>query len=807
MRARNSFAGRIVGTLAGVWVAGIWLGASGLTFAQQLPTEMPPAATPPATVTVTVIGTVCTATGAPVDGASVTVDAQPAPAARTDAEGRFSIALAGGAHVLHVRHPAYAPGTLEIRVGTAASMAAHPIPVVLDALPRFAEDVTVAAVRANADAPMTTRELGRLEIASLNVGQEMPFLLTQVPSLTQYSDSGSTTGYSTIFLRGIPQSRMNVTLDGVPLNEPEDSSFYFANFGDFANALGSLQVQRGVGTSTVGAASFVGSINFASIDFTERPQADIRLATGSFGTSRIGAAINSGQVAGGLRFYGQAAYQESDGFRDHSGMTQKSLYLGALRQTDRSFLKIFGFAGHERSQLSYLATDEATLADDLRANPMSPDERDDFGQRFLTAQYQRALGSKSEITVQGYYNGADGWYRALDAYDGLRQYGLEWQSVGATASYHVRSGAVDFTWGGHVNDFGSRHSRQVVDGAQQYANRGFKNEVNSFAKIEYAAGRWHHYGDAQVRWARFRYEGDVAIDDVSWTFFNPKIGTRYDLGRGMSLYASLGRASREPGRSDMLQGEDNPSVAYDLRAVKPERVVNAETGFTVSRPGVSLQANAFFMEFQDEIAQTGELSETYLPLRQNVGRSFRRGVEVELTWHPASALTLRHSAAFNYSRIRSWTQFYDVYDAAGAWVDSVGRTYADVRPLLTSAVLLNLSADYAPAPWVTLGAAWRYVGSAPLDNTGNPSFATPGFSGVDADASVDLARAFRHGAAAGPRLRVQATNLLDNRRMFPSGYSYQYFTLTGGGALSPAGTRYFYPLATRSVSVMLDLRF
>ena len=245
MRARSSFAGRAARAFAGVWLA-----AAGLAFAQQLPTAVPQAAiqpaTPPTTTTgtVTVTGTVCTAAGARVDGASVTVDAQTAPAARTDAEGRFSIALAGGVHVLHVSHPAYAAGTLEIRVGTPASLAAPPISVVLDALPRFAEDVTVAAVRANADAPMTTRELGRREIESLNAGQEMPFLLTQVPSLTQYSDSGSTTGYSTIFLRGIPQSRMNVTLDGVPLNEPEDSAFYFANFGDFANALGSLQVQR-----------------------------------------------------------------------------------------------------------------------------------------------------------------------------------------------------------------------------------------------------------------------------------------------------------------------------------------------------------------------------------------------------------------------------------------------------------------------------------------------------------------------------------------------------------------------------------
>jgi iron complex outermembrane recepter protein len=780
----------------GLWaLAGLWI-AAGPAFSQPPQAQAPQAA-------VTVTGTVRTAAGALVEGAAITVDDRTEVAARTNVQGQFSITLAPGMHALHASHPAFAAGVLELRVSAAASAA----DIVLGALPRFAEDVTVAAVRADSDAPMTTRDLGRKDIEALNTGQEMPFLLKQVPSITQYSDSGATTGYSSLFLRGIPQSRMNITLDGVPLNEPEDSAFYFANFGDFANALGSLQVQRGVGTSTVGAASFVGSINFASLDFADRPQADVRIGGGSFGTGRVGAALHSGPIAGGFRLYGQAAYQESDGFRDHSGMTQKSLYAGALQQTDTSFFKAFGFVGHERSQLSYYAADEATLDQDLRANPMSPDERDDFTQRFLTAQYRRALKPTSEIAVQGYYNGAGGWYRSLNADEGLLQYGLDWQSVGATASYHVAAGAADFTWGGHVNDFGSRHTRDLVDGARQYSNRGFKNEVNSFAKLGYRMGRWHHYGDLQVRWARFRYEGSLDLGSVSWTFVNPKIGTRYELGRGVSVYGSLGAAGREPGRSDMLQGEDNPSVAYDLRAVKPERVVNVETGVDYARPGLSVHANGYFMEFHDEIAQTGELSETYLPLRRNVDRSFRRGVEVDLAWQPASALTVRQSATFSYNRIRSWTQFYDVYDADGAWTGSTSRTHAGVAPALTPSVLLTLAADCTPAPWVALGATGRYVGASHLDNTGSAGFTAPAFFSLDADASVDLSRALTFAAAAAPRLRIQATNLLDNRRMFPSGYSYQYFTQSAGGSLDPAGTRYFYPLATRSVAASLELRF
>jgi iron complex outermembrane receptor protein len=751
--------------------------------------------------TYTVSGIVRDVSGAPVAGASVSAgDGRPV---QTGADGRFTLQLPRGRHALRVLEPSHSTAVKDIEV--AGPLAG--VEVLLNPVARFAEEVVVAAVRADAEAPITKRGLDRAEIETRNTGQEMPFLLKEVPSVTQYADSGSSTGYSYMYLRGIPQTRMNVTLDGVPLNEPEDSAFYFANFGDLANAIESLQVQRGVGTSTVGAASFVGSINFASIDLKDRAAADLRLGGGSFGTNRISAAVHSGRLGGGIKLYGQAAYQDTEGFRDNSGTTQRSVYLGATHAAGKSFFKVFGFAGQEASQLAFLAADEDTLKQDLRFNPMSPDERDEFGQRFVTAQYHRAFGPATELSVQGYYNGAGGWYRIANAADGLYQYNLDWSSVGATATYHAVRGTLDVTWGGHVNDFESRHARDIVDGPSEYVNRGYKNEANSFVKLGYASGRWRHYGDVQVRWVRFRFDGDLDLGSVAWTFVNPKVGSRYDLGRGVSAYASIGRAGREPGRSDMLQGEDNPTSQYDLSAVKPEEVVNVEAGVEWSRPGFTLRANGYSMAFQHEIAQTGELSEIGLPLRRNVDDSVRRGVEVDLTWQARKFLQVRHSATYSYNRIRSWTQYYDVYDATGAWAGTTSRTHENVMPLLTPAVLLNLGAEYSPAAWCTVGAAGRYVGATHLDNTNSADFTAPGFFGLDADASISLASLLPFTAGAAPRLRVQGTNLLDNRRMFPNGYSYQYFMLDGGGALQPAGTRYYYPLATRSVMVMLDMSF
>jgi iron complex outermembrane recepter protein len=753
-----------------------------------------------------VSGHVRTSSGQPVAGALIVADGGP-PSVEAGADGSFRLDLAAGTHSLRVVRAGYGDITRAIEVGSAPLT----LDLVLTPTARFSENVTVSAVRAPTEAPISKRDIPRSEIDARNVGQEMPFLLDMVPSLTQYSDSGMAAGYSYVYLRGIPQTRMNVTIDGMPINEPEDSAFYFSNFGDFADAVDSIQVQRGVGTSSVGAASFVGSINFASAAFTDRFAAVVRMGGGSFGTRQVNATLNSGTLGHGIKLYAQAATQEADGFRHHSGVKQKSLYVGAMRESGASYFKVFAFAGREQSQLAYLAADEAALAVDLRTNPLTPDERDQFDQRFVTAQYHRAVGARAEVAAQGFYNGADGWYRIADASaepSGLFQYGLAWHNAGASVNVHAATAHADLTWGAYGSAFESRHTRDIVSGAPEYSNHGFKDEFNTYAKFAWTAGRWRWFGDAQLRWAEFRYEGTMPLGSVSWTFFNPKAGVRFDAGHGVDLYASIGRANREPARSDMLQGEDNASVMYDLSAVVPEQVVDTEFGAGYQRAGFSAHVNGYLMEFRHEIAQTGELSEIGLPLRRNVDRSYRRGVEFDVAWRPAQPLQLRYTSTFSRNRIDTWTQFYDVYDAAGSWTGSTSLDHHDVPPYVTPAVLATLSADYTPVRGTTIGGTWRYVGSWHLDNTGSQDFTAPAFNCLDLGGSVDLARVLKFAAAAHPVLRAKVGNLLDNRRMFPNGYSYQYFTAAPDGpSLALQGTRYFYPLATRSAFVGLELRF
>ena len=753
-----------------------------------------PAATSGITGVVTAHG------GGVVTGASVSV-APTGVAVVTDEGGRYRLDVAPGEYLLHVSAAGLAPGELTVRVTGAGWTVAD---VVLEPASRFSDEVTVVAVRARVETPVTKTDVTREEIVQRNVGQEMPFLLKAVPSLTQYSDTGLGAGYSYLSMRGIPQTRMNLTLDGVPLNESEDSALYFVNFGDFASSVGSIQVQRGVGTSTVGAASFAGSINFASLDFSDASEVSARVGAGSFGTTRASLAFHSGEIGSAVRLYLRGSYQGTEGFRERSGVTQGSVFFGASRQTARSFWKVFGFVGRERTELAFLAADRDTLRANLRANPMAPEERDRFGQQFTQAQYHRALGTATELSVQAYYNGAGGWYRIWSdpSRTALYEYGLDWRTLGVAATLRHARGPLSLTWGLHANDFESTHTRAVTGEPRDYANHGLKNEVNTFVKAGYDAGRWHHYGDAQVRWARFRYDGDLDLGAVSWTFFNPRAGTRYQLGRGWSAYGSIGRAMREPARSDLFAGQDNPTIAYDLTAVKPERVADVEGGIEFAGSRANVQVNAYAMEFRDEIALTGELSEIGLPLRRNVDRSSRRGLEVDLSWRPWEQVRIRHTASVSRNRIEEWVQFYDVYDADGTYLASESRTHEQVRPLLTPAYVGNLAVDWVPRPGVTLGAAGRYVSAAFLDNTNSAGYETPEWFTLDLTGTVDLSSVVRTGA---PVLRVLVSNALDSHDQFPSGYSYLYLTREAPGRDVPGGVAYYYPLATRSVLVTLDL--
>ena len=656
--------------------------------------------------------------------------------------------------------------------------------VATTAAPPYSESIVVSAIRADEETPVTKTDIPREEIKKQYHGQDVPLLLRDAPSVNAYTESGvGGSGYSYISLRGVSPTRINFTLDGVPLADSEDMGTYFADFPDLARSLESIQVQRGVGTSTVGSPSFGGSVNMESISLAQDQQTTATLGIGSYGNRQASVGYQSGTLPGDLALYTRLSYIENEGFRDNSGIRQHNVFLSAAKNLGDAQLRLTGFSGHERQQLAFYATDAATLKIDLRANPMRPEENDSFGYDLAQLQYLRANWTASVYYQRGY-----GWYRLYDTTQTLHEYGLDGMLLGTLLTYTHTAGALTTNYGVHLNRFKRDHTRE------DYRNYGVKDEANAFAKATWDAGAWHLYGDAQVRRTTFDYHGDVKIDPISWTFFNPKIGARYDLSSRSSVYASAGMSTREPTRNDMFQGEDNASFPHDLHAVKPERLYDFEAGWNYRAAHVDLSANVYAMEFRNEIASTGELSDIGLLLRRNVDRSYRRGIELDLAWQAAPSVRLKTNANFSRNRINEWTQFFDVYDADFTWTGSRPQLYRNVQPLLTPNVIVNQSIEYSPSSRWSLGGIGRYVGRSYLDNTNDAGFDAPSFFVVDANASYMVT----------PRMRVsvQVNNALNNDRVYPSGYSYRY---DFDGA--PTGTAYYYPQATRNAVLLMDFDF
>jgi iron complex outermembrane receptor protein len=728
------------------------------------------------------------------------IDGQPVPQATVEAAGSRAITDTEGRFVIDVPAGSYTVVVTQAGFQAVAQQAATDTELVITLRPGLAENIVVSGIRADQKTPVTKSDVDRGTIERDYYGQDIPLLLRDTPSIDTYAEAGvGGSGYSYITLRGISPTRLNFTLDGVPLADSEDMGTYFADFPDLARSLQSIQVQRGVGTSTVGSASFGGSINLESIALSPTESTSAEIGAGSFGTKNATVGYQSGALPGGYSFYTRLSGDQSDGFRESSGYRAHNLFISAAKQNESSQLRLTGFTAHEWTQQSFLAAEADTLAENLRANPNSPSDRDSFGYDLAQLQYLRTLSSHTNMTLSVFYQRGYGWYELQSPIPEIAtRYGLDGLLIGSMLTMSTTRGPWTANYGLHINEFRREHNSKSIGlfpvASDNYSNYGTKGEANAFAKFSYDEARWHLYSDAQIRTTNFHYHGDVAIAPIRWTFFNPKLGARYDLSAASSVYASAGMSTREPTRNDLFQGEDNASFAHDLHAVHPEHLIDLEAGWNVRTRSATFGANVYAMNFHNEIASTGELSPIGLLLRRNVDRSYRRGIELEYTWQAVPRLNLRGNANLSRNRIHTWTQFYDGFDTAGAMVFNQAITFHDVNPLLTPTTIVNQTIEYAPWSALTIGLTGRHVGSSYLDNTNNPSFVAPAFTTLEANAAFSVS----HNVG----VHLQVNNLLNNKRVFPSGYSYLFLT----PAKTIDGISYYYPQATRNAVVMVDFR-
>lgn len=649
------------------------------------------------------------------------------------------------------------------------------------------EAVAVTAIRARDEAPIAKKTLTIRDIEERYHGQDVPNLLQGTPSLTIKSETGSPWGYSYIRLRGMEYKRVNFTLDGIPLNDPEDHVLYFADFPDLGNSLQSVQVQRGVGTSSTGVAAYAGSVNLESISLATAPRAvDAQVQGGAFGSMRGSAEYSSGILGNNLAFYARASALSTDGYRRHAGIDGRSMFFSGAWFGARDVLKVTATAGVFADTMAYTGATASELALDRRYNPLRPDERDRFGEQVAGLTYIRSLGPSSLSTMLYRISASGDYDVCIDRCDqqvaDLWRFNLDFGWYGVTSAWTYAHDRLRLDFGANANTYARDHHAYARPDVTNplYLNTGHKQDASGFAKASYDLDRLTLFGDMQARAAWFRYESDrnsgVPDQSIDWRFLNPKLGATVRVSSALSLFASYGVNSREPSREDMFAGFDNldtTNIAFvgSLERLGAERANDFEAGLNLQAGSLVGQLNVFDMRFHNEILPIGELSYIGTPLRKNVPASSRRGVELDVTRRLLPSLDASANLTLMTSNIDAYT-------------DKDGATFRNVPALLTPKVQTSQRLTWRLGD-LDLGAEGRYVGKSQLTNTNDPGLVLPASYVLDARATVHVRRY---------SVTLFGSNL---------GHSRGYST----GNVSSSGTPRYFVLAPPNVHLLLRAAF
>lgn len=765
----------------------------------------------------------------------------------TDSRGKFSFTgVAPGIYMLEVSRVGYERAA--VAVSLTETTTPGPVLVVLTEVVTESQEVVVEAFRASSQTPVTQSNLTQKEIEAQYVGKDIPMLISYTPSINSYSESGSGMGYTYFRLRGIDQTRINMTVNGVPVNDAETQGFFTNNFADLASSAEQIQVQRGVGTSSNGTAAFGGSLNIVTRNLAETPSFMLHSGYGSFNSRRNTVEYQTGRLAGGkVAFYGRLSDLASDGYREHSATRNQSYFVSGALFGKKSVLKLNAWGGVSQSQLAYVGIDSATLKNNRRANPLLPEERDEFRQNFYQLQYTYHFNSRWNVAASAYYvkgtapyfdvrfygfpyayaNMPDTLFRGGDTItttDYTGRYRLDQQYTGGFASLNYKADRLAMSFGAHASRFVSDHYMQVPwmkdlpEGFgpehRAYFNTGTKQDMSAFVKASYRVGsRLTLFADVQVRRATWEYKAqptqylftDYKVEPMAWIFVNPKIGARYQLTAPVAFYLNAGMAGREPTRMDYLRDD----LAWrDVKQddVKPETVYDIEVGTDINTQKLALRANLFYMDFENQIANTGFINSFGAAINQNTGSGHRAGIEIEGVYNITPRVALTHASSFSDNAINSFTQYYNVYDEAGNATGSTSVTYKNTSPALTPAIIVNQGVRYRVLPMLSIEATGRYVDKQYIDNTGTESLSLPSYFVLDASVQLKLEQWTKVGEQTLKVHVFNATNTLYSPSGTIGGYSNNLLQDAQGNrrVITPAA---YFPAAPINFFVTLSMKF
>ena len=693
-----------------------------------------------------------------------------------------------------------------------------------------AEEFIVSATRASASTPTTFQTVTKEEIAKRNLGQDIPILLNFTPNVVSHSDAGAGVGYTGIRIRGTDQTRINATVNGIPLNDAESHGVFWVNMPDFASSVENVQIQRGVGTSTNGAATFGASLNFQTESHQEQAYAHLDNGFGSFNTWRNTVKLGTGLLNDRFSVDARLSSITSDGYVDRAFSDLSSWFASAGYYGEKHVVKLVTFSGKEQTYQSWWGLPENKLENDRTWNYYTYDnETDNYQQDHYQLIYSGQITENWKANAALHYTYGRGYYEQFREDDDFESYGLPPVTIGSeiiqstdiirrrwldndfygfvgSVNYVSPSGKLDWILGGGANRYDGDHFGEIIWARvagetdirdRYYDNNAVKDDRNIYSKATYQIKPgFNLFGDLQVRGIDYTFFGindDQRIVDgqESYTFFNPKFGLSFEQGI-KTWYASYAVANREPTRSDFT---DNPISEVP----RPERLNNIEAGVRMSTSQYSFNANFYFMDYKDQLILTGQINDVGAYIRENVPTSYRAGIELDGAYRLSKAWTLGGNIALSQNKIQEFTEYIDDYSVADFRQEAI--TYSNTDIAFSPNVVGSAIIEFKPVKNLSLNWLSKYVGRQFLDNTANEARSLDAFFTNDLRISYAAAPRFFKGLEVNLLI-----NNIFNELYEPNGYTFSYF-VPGDTGRELITENFYYPQAGTNFLLGLRMKF
>ncbi|WP_272151279.1 TonB-dependent receptor [Tenacibaculum aiptasiae] len=731
----------------------------------------------------------------------------------SDFEGGFKLSLAKGTYNVTVSYVGFKTVTQKVDI-----TANQTVNFQLTSDANVLDEVLVSAVRVKADAPVTHSNLTKKEIAKRNLGQDIPILMNYLPNVVSSSDAGAGIGYTYIRVRGSDASRVNVTVNGIPYNDAESQGTFWVNMGDFASSTQSLQLQRGVGTSTNGSGAFGASLNILTDAVAEEAGGEISNSFGSYGTRKHTVKFTTGKVNEHFEFAGRLSNIYSDGYIDKAFTDLKSYFLQGSYTDDNTLIKALVFGGKEKTFQAWAGIDLKQLQTNRRFNPYTYDnETDNYQQDHYQLHWNEKINENWSTNIGLNYTRGKGYfeqYKAgrdaadynnliVDGSDVIVRRWLDNHFYVANGNVTYKKDNLEIITGGSYSKYDNDHYGEVIWGSDlapnanirdhYYDSASKKTDLSIFSKATFnVTDNLKAFVDIQGRFVNYKTSGltsdrDPINVDKDYNFFNPKAGLTYKVNDEHSLYVSYAKANREPNRNDFEGGNS-----------KHESLDDYELGWRLSTPVAKINTNVYYMDYQNQLILTGAIDpNTGEPLRASSGSSYRLGIEIDANLKLSEQVSMRPNIAFSKNINRDYH----------AKIDGVLQNLGNTTITFSPDIVFGNALVYNPVKNLQLAFLSKYLGKqfmSNLDSRVSDLDVLEGFFTSD----LNLVYEIQTNKIFKSIIFTALVNNIFNKEYVDRGYYFTYDdTWTTPGTTKTVDGSGYYPQATRNFLIGATLKF